>query len=289
MFPISAPIAFFVDRNGDPLQEGYLYFGEVDQNPETAPQPVYWDKAGTKVAAQPVRTINGYPVRNGSPSQLFIETDHSLTVRDRQQRIVVTALRATDAFGAGSVQTVNLADGAVTSVKLDPDGVELSDGSTGATQPGSDSSDLIATTAQVQAAVTLALTTFLQQKVYPVGAAYVSFTNLDNPNITLGFGSWTQVAGRTIVGYDNSQVEFDALLETGGAKTHTLTEAELATHNHLERIASGGGGTFAPYDGGGTEGTTIIDGNIDTADAGSNTPHNNLQPYIVAAIWRRTA
>lgn len=33
--------------------------------------------------------------------------------------------------------------------------------------------------------------------------------------------------GKVIVAYDSTQTEFDAILETGGAKTHTLTQAQL--------------------------------------------------------------
>jgi microcystin-dependent protein len=38
--------------------------------------------------------------------------------------------------------------------------------------------------------------------------------------------------GRIPVGRDTAQTEFDVLGEVGGAKTHTLTEAQMPTHNH---------------------------------------------------------
>lgn len=38
--------------------------------------------------------------------------------------------------------------------------------------------------------------------------------------------------GRAIVGRDSAQTEFDTLGETGGAKTHTLTTAEMPAHSH---------------------------------------------------------
>jgi microcystin-dependent protein len=40
--------------------------------------------------------------------------------------------------------------------------------------------------------------------------------------------------GRIPVGYDSTQAEFDALGETGGAKTHTLTTAEMPSHTHTQ-------------------------------------------------------
>lgn len=130
-------------------------------------------------------------------------------------------------------------------------------------------------------------------------------------------GSFTlpNLKGRVPVGRDSAQGEFDNLGETGGAKTHALTISELAQHNHnpgtLGTVSEththshdGGGGipgimlrsslsTGNPtvYVGQGTQeigfGTTSFGGGHDhaidgaTANQGSSSPHNNLQPYIV--------
>jgi microcystin-dependent protein len=40
--------------------------------------------------------------------------------------------------------------------------------------------------------------------------------------------------GKVPVGLDSSQVEFDTLGESGGAKTHTLLTAEIPSHNHVQ-------------------------------------------------------
>ena len=40
------------------------------------------------------------------------------------------------------------------------------------------------------------------------------------------------LSGKVPVGLDSSDTDFDALGETGGSKTHTLTSAEVPSHNH---------------------------------------------------------
>lgn len=54
----------------------------------------------------------------------------------------------------------------------------------------------------------------------------------------VGDGSTTfnlpNLKGKTVVGKDSSQTEFDTLGETGGAKTHTLTTAEMPSHTHTQ-------------------------------------------------------
>ena len=65
-------------------------------------------------------------------------------------------------------------------------------------------------------------------KIYPVGSIYINATNNTNPATLLGFGTWVAFgAGKVPVGIDSSDTDFDVAEETGGAKTHTLTESEI--------------------------------------------------------------
>ena len=68
---IQNPISIFFDTSGAPLSGGSIYFGSVGQNPETSPITVYWDYAATQPAAQPIKTINGQPARNGMPAMVY--------------------------------------------------------------------------------------------------------------------------------------------------------------------------------------------------------------------------
>jgi hypothetical protein len=71
LIQLAPPYPVFTDKNGDPLDNGYLYFGVVNLNPETNPIQVYYDSTFTQPVAQPIRTSNGYPMRNGAPALIY--------------------------------------------------------------------------------------------------------------------------------------------------------------------------------------------------------------------------
>lgn len=88
MRKISQPISYYSDLNGNALDNGYIYIGEKNLNPETNPVAVYWDIQGTIPAAQPIRTMNGYPSRNGAATEIYTANDYSITAKDSQSRLV---------------------------------------------------------------------------------------------------------------------------------------------------------------------------------------------------------
>lgn len=96
MLATQAPYSQYFDKNGDPLDAGFVYFGQPNQNPETAPLTVYWDYAGTQPVAQPARTLAGYIVRNGTPARVYAEGAYSVTVRNRKGEMVYYAPTSTD-------------------------------------------------------------------------------------------------------------------------------------------------------------------------------------------------
>lgn len=103
MFSADLPIVQYLDLNGNPLNGGKVYIGQPNQNPETSPMTVYWDFAGTQPAAQPIRTTNGYSVRSGIISPIFVSGDFSITIRDAYDKLIYTAPKASE---AGSIQAM---------------------------------------------------------------------------------------------------------------------------------------------------------------------------------------
>lgn len=80
---IIPPFKVYPDRDGSPLEAGYIYVGEPNQDPQSSPIAVFWDAALTQPASQPIRTLNGVASRNGSPSAFFADGDYSIRVNDK--------------------------------------------------------------------------------------------------------------------------------------------------------------------------------------------------------------
>lgn len=82
-YSIINPYPVILNQVGGGLNGGKVFIGVADQDPETNPTPVYWDDAGSDVAAQPLPTIGGYIVRAGTPAQVYGPVTYSIRVRDR--------------------------------------------------------------------------------------------------------------------------------------------------------------------------------------------------------------
>lgn len=127
------------------------------------------------------------------------------------------------------------------------------------------------------------INTTLFDLIYPVGSIYMSVSST-NPGTLFG-GTWEAWGtGRTPVGIDTSQTEFNTVEKTGGEKTHTLTVTEIPAHNHgvgLQVNTAAGNQRWGLSD---NLGTTTP-----TANKGGGRAHNNLQPYITCYMWKRTA
>lgn len=157
----------------------------------------------------------------------------------------------------------------------------------------------VATTALVFAAM---------QALYPVGTIYSNISDSTNPGTLFGFGTWVAIAGRVVVGLDASVSAFDTAGETGGSKdaivvshTHDVTDPG---HYHNIGFEDSGGSAFGTeavsgsyrQAGYGNAAVTSYGAKTNTKTTGitvdttgSSGTDANLQPYVVAYVWKRTA
>jgi len=118
---IQPTFPIFTETDGLPLENGYIWIGEANLDPQGNPINVYWDAALTIAAPQPIRTLNGYPSRNGTPGRLYVNSDYSIRVQNRNGSMVYSAPAATERYSdvvlsinASNVQYDPAGTGAVT-------------------------------------------------------------------------------------------------------------------------------------------------------------------------------
>lgn len=133
--------------------------------------------------------------------------------------------------------------------------------------------------------------------LYPVGSIYSNISVSTNPATLFGFGTWVAIAGRVVIGLDSSDTSFDTVGETGGSKdaivvshTHTVTDAGHFHFAYQTTVAGGTGGqgptNQIPAD---PQATSTATTGIVIDSTGSSGTNANLQPYVVAYVWKRTA
>ena len=86
---VTGPYPIFTDLDGTPLDDGYLYIGAINQDPEQNPIQVFFDANLTIPASQPIRTSNGYAYRNGTPALLYTAGEFSITIRNKRNEFVL--------------------------------------------------------------------------------------------------------------------------------------------------------------------------------------------------------
>lgn len=91
------------------------------------------------------------------------------------------------------------------------------------------------------------------------------------------------------MGVNTADSNFNTAEKTGGEKTHTLTVSEIPSHAHtvFDITVYGQGVTGFNFT---TDSTGDWKGTLtDTEATGGGQAHNNLPPYIICYIWKRTA
>jgi hypothetical protein len=95
---IQPPFPAFAGADGQPLENGYIWIGTANLNPQINQIAVYWDAALTIAAVQPIRTLNGYPSYQGTPARLYVNSDYSIQVLDSKGSLIYSALAATERY-----------------------------------------------------------------------------------------------------------------------------------------------------------------------------------------------
>ena len=148
--------------------------------------------------------------------------------------------------------------------------------------------------------------------IYPIGSIYLS-VNSTSPATLFG-GSWTQLKDRFLLGAGSTYSSG----ATGGAATHKLSVAEMPSHAHdtpffnnmtnngemkSDFIGVFGKGVTASQALKNTGQTSTMEmwwiNQTNTAEGnewayltsakGSGSAHNNMPPYLVVYMWKRTA
>lgn len=88
----------FTETDGQPLENGYIWIGAANLDPQVNPINVYFDAALTILAPQPIRTLGGYPTRNGTPARLYVNSDYSIRVMNKNGSTVYSASEALERY-----------------------------------------------------------------------------------------------------------------------------------------------------------------------------------------------
>lgn len=103
---IQVPFPVFQDRDGQPLDDGYIWIGQVNLDPQVNPINVYFDAALTIPAAQPIRTLGGYPSNSGTPARLYANSDYSIRVMNKNGSLVYSAPQATERYSSDLISFI---------------------------------------------------------------------------------------------------------------------------------------------------------------------------------------
>jgi hypothetical protein len=118
--------------------------------------------------------------------------------------------------------------------------------------------------------------------IYPIGSIYMCVNDI-NPSEVFG-GTWVQIKDRFLLAagdtYNNGA--------TGGEATHTLTTNEIPSHTHSYYAVTGVMGNYEIL-GGNDKFCTLSSDSETTGGVGNGAAHNNMPPYLVVKVWKRTA
>lgn len=125
--------------------------------------------------------------------------------------------------------------------------------------------------------------------IYPVGII-LQFAEEVDPNALMPGQRWKKIEGKFLLASDSNY----SLGVTGGEATHTLTIDEMPNHYHSYGEPRHTGGDWSCL-GSPCDMNTSLDQNNTmvfhgyTFSTGGSQAHNNMPPYLVVNVWKRTA
>ena len=128
--------------------------------------------------------------------------------------------------------------------------------------------------------------------VYPIGSIYMNYSDNTSPASQLG-GTWTQISSGQFLLSTGTSYTFGS---TGGSATVTLTTNQIPSHTHntnvrLQWVDSPVSNSLTASWASSTGNLHVLGGNEGpfTSGVGGGQSHNNMPPYRVVSMWRRTA
>lgn len=222
----------------------------------------------------------------------YLDTDGTLTANSD---VKVASQKATKTYVDNQIIASGSGDVVGPSSSVDSE-IALFNSTTGKLIKRATGSGIAKLTSGVLSAVsdaTLAAT--IGALLYPIGSYYINETDSTNPATLLGFGTWSAITDKFIVGHGSTYTT------TGGAATHThaLSDsayAQIATFNSGGnsfvdgRTISAGVTTFTSTDGLSGAGTrTSVSTSKGVPLRGASDAGSTIPPYQAAYIWKRTA
>ncbi|RZF53697.1 hypothetical protein EXE30_06900 [Acinetobacter halotolerans] len=292
-----APVKYRAfDNNGEPLIGGQVFAYESGST--TEPKDTYPDRS--------MESLNTWPVilDDTGSAAIYISGDYYFRVLDADGNLIEEGDGISDPESVAQALIDGTSGGSNNIEQRVADLEDARDEHTDQINDLIDDTSLLRTDlnkeveidrdAAIDAAIEALSQTFdeqLSQAIesmrIKVGDIYISLTATD-PNSRLGYGTWELVSkGKAIVGLSDQSLDpawTKILGGTFGAYLHTLAINELPAHNHAVGFSTStaGSGTIDGKSSG-------VDGTNNTENTGGGEPHNNVQPSMVFAIWRRTA
>jgi len=270
----------FTDTNGQPLESGYIYIGAANQEPQTNPISVFWDINQTQPAAQPIRTMGGYPVNNGTPARLYVDSDYSIRVMNRNGTMVYYSPAATErmssvVFVGQPISTQDLVDGAVTTPKISGGAVtnakmaNMAANTVKMNNTGSSAVPVDATMAQLNAVLGSVLT--IKRQIFTASGTYTPSTGMLYC-IVEAWGGGGGSGGVAATGGTNQAASGGG--GAGGYSRHVATATDIGVSKAVAIGAAGTAGASGANAGGAggntTLGTTIVVANGGSGGSGCN-------------------